>query len=264
MSAKMAEARKRAFLAALEATGNVTLAAEAAKVSRSWVLLHRKENATFEYACRDAVAAAKKRLRAHPERRPPSGWGSRAGCERVVRGPGGSGGGKRVQIARARLHQITPRIEDRFLQVLEATCNVDAPASAVGMTASPFYAHRDRWPAFRRRWDEAEKMAALRLTIGLVEHGCSMFSSTGMPPAIDWPRMGCDEMLHNLYMHQHAVDGIGKAPGRTRENDYEGARRKIIAAIDAIQAAKAVPPAVKAKDREEWARRRRRDGDSQE
>ena len=33
----------------------------------------------------------------------------------VVRGTGGTGGGKRVQIARARLKQWSPRVEERFL-----------------------------------------------------------------------------------------------------------------------------------------------------
>ena len=50
----------------------------------------------------EATAAAKARLGAHPERRPPSGWGFPDGEELLVKGTGGSGGGKRVQIARAR------------------------------------------------------------------------------------------------------------------------------------------------------------------
>jgi len=110
MSAKISAARKAAFLKALAERGNFTLSAEKAKVSRSWVLLHRKADAAFDAACREAVAAAKARLGAHPERRPPSGWGHLDGVELVVRGTNG----RRVQIARARLHQWTPRVRTGF------------------------------------------------------------------------------------------------------------------------------------------------------
>ena len=64
---------------------------------------------------------------------PPSGWGFLDGEELVVQGTGGSGGGKRIQIARARPRQWTPRIEDRFLATVAATCNVKAsPARRSG------------------------------------------------------------------------------------------------------------------------------------
>lgn len=75
MTAKTSQARKDAFLAALEETGNQTLAAERAKVSRSWVSLHRSGDPEFRRLSDEAIAAAKARLGAHPERLPPSGWG---------------------------------------------------------------------------------------------------------------------------------------------------------------------------------------------
>ena len=46
----MSAARKAAFFDALRATGNQTLAAEAAKVSRSWVCLHRAQDPEFRRA----------------------------------------------------------------------------------------------------------------------------------------------------------------------------------------------------------------------
>lgn len=117
MTRKFGEARRRAFLAALEATGNQTLAAERAKVSRSWVQLHRAGDPAFRRAIDDAVAAAKARLvlrQAQDERRgckPPTGWGYLDGEELVVKGTGGPApegarhegfGGKRVQRSRGR------------------------------------------------------------------------------------------------------------------------------------------------------------------
>jgi len=258
MSAKIAEARKAAFLQFLEATGNVTIAAERAKVSRSWVQLHRTENATFDFACRDAAAAARRRLRQADAMLPPEGWGYLDdGCELVVRGTGGSGGGKRVQIARARLHQITPRIEDRFLQVLEATCNVDAACSAVGMTASPFYAHRERWPAFARRWDEAERAGSLRLEIGVMEHGSNLFSASDLPPSIEAPPTSLDEKIHQASMHAWKVHGIGRRPGRERqEMDPDEAIETVLRAIDRVERGMALDEGQKARDREAWAARR--------
>ena len=75
-----------------------------------------------------------------------------------------------MQIARARLKQWTPRIEDRFLAVLAATCNVKAACAEVGMTAASAYAHRKRWPAFAGRWDEAVEEGYARLEFALVEN----------------------------------------------------------------------------------------------
>ena len=48
MSKKITATRCAAFLKALAETGNQTLAAERAKVSRSWVVLHRGRDAAFD------------------------------------------------------------------------------------------------------------------------------------------------------------------------------------------------------------------------
>ena len=176
MVAKIGAARREAFLAALRATGNQTLAAERAKVSRSWVQLHRSGDATFRQAMDEAVAAARIRLGAHPKQRPPTGWGFLDGAELVVKGTGGTGGGKRVQIARARLKQWSPRVETRFLATLAATCNVKAACAEVGLTAASAYGHRNRWTGFAARWDAAEQEGFARLEAGLVEHAGNMFA----------------------------------------------------------------------------------------
>lgn len=259
MTARMAEARKEALLAALAETGNLTLAAERAKLSRSWALKHRQENPAFDGRCREAVAAARERLRrlrasGGGGTRPAEGWGFLDdGSELVVRG----GNGRRCQIARARLHQWTPRIEDRFLQVLGATCNVKAACAAAGMTKGSAYAHRRRWPAFAERWEVAIEYGAMRLKLGLLRHASNMFSGKGQPAEVAMPRLSVDEMLHNLYMHQHQVDGIGKAPGLPpREYALEEACSAIIAAADAIEAGERLDPDVRAQDEAEWARRR--------
>ena len=66
MSRKFSEARRKAFLTALAACGNITLAAERVAVSRSWVGLQRATDAGFDAACRDAIAVAKESLCSPP------------------------------------------------------------------------------------------------------------------------------------------------------------------------------------------------------
>ena len=232
MTKKFSQARKDAFLRALAQTGNQTISAERAKVSRSWVCLHRSSDAEFDAACRRAIAEAKARLRASPGEEqalplppPASGrgeglakwrgakWKYHQGHELVVRGTGGSGGGKRVQIGRARLKQWTPRVEERFLSALAATCNVKAACAEVGMSVSSAYNHRKRWPAFARAWDEAVEIGFVRIEAALVEAGCNLFSEPEFEPDLAISGMTAMDALQLLHMHKHAVRGIGKAPG---------------------------------------------------
>lgn len=188
MSKKFSASRRRAFLTYLSQTGNLTLSAERAKVSRSWVCLQRASDAGFDAACRRAIGEAKERLKAGPlgqeqtlplpppasgrgeigkrgrgSRRPPAGWEFAAGEELVVNGSNA----RRVQVRRAKLSQRTARVEDRFLAVLSATCNVKAACREVGLWPPSAYNHRKRWPDFARRWDQA-------IAIGTVELECRL------------------------------------------------------------------------------------------
>jgi len=273
MSAKMSEARRAAFFAALRETGNQSLAAEAAKVSRSWVALHRANDADFRRELEAALRQARDRLDRHPERRPPSGWGYLDGEELVVKGSGGPGGGRRVQIARARLRQWTPRIEERFLAALMATGNVGASLAEAGMSKGSAYAHRKRWPGFARRWDEAVAFAEMQLGHALVHHAANPFSGRALPepdeveivagaaPARAPPRpvhrLTPDQALHNLHMHQHQVRGFGGRPGRQAEPMASGeAARIILAKVEAIERAAGLSEAQKAQAEREYERRR--------
>jgi hypothetical protein len=238
----MSAARREAFFRALGATGNLTLAAEAAKVSRSWVRLQCAADA----AVRARIEAAKAALRNAGRRAPPSGWGFLDGEELLVRGTGGSGGGKRVQVARARLHQWTPRVEDRFLAVLQATCNVKAALSAVGMSKGSGYTHRKRWPGFARRWRQAEEAGTIRLDWALIECAQNLASRRELPMAAPMPELTAEQILHSLYMHGH-LRGMGRPPGRFAKGaSLEEASARLMYIIEADKAAL----------REEWTRRR--------
>ena len=266
MSRKFTQARKQAFLQAVRETGNQTIAAERAKVSRSWVQLHRSTHPQFKADVVAAVAEAKARfdsLSANGEgsRKPPSGWGHLDGEELVVKGTNG----RRVQIARARLKQWTPRIEDRFLAVLAATCNVKAACAEVGLTQASAYLHRKRWMGFAGRWDAAVEEGYWRLEIALLQNAENLFSSDELPPPEPpMAPMTYQEVIHLLHMHKHGVLGLGKAPGQSWRpprslNDPEIAN-SILRKMDIVEA---MPDdddqegwAELARDEEEYKRRR--------
>lgn len=217
MTVKFSEARKKAFLDALRATANQTLAAERAKVSRSWVQLHRSGDPAFRLAVEEATAEAKAALRdaalppssgqastgsAAPQdergsNKPPRGWGFLDGAELVVKGTNG----RRTQIARARIRQWTPRVEARFLAALAATCNVRASCAEVGMSYASAYAHRDRWPDFARRWDAAVQRGYERIDGGLTANAIRLFQPDNPPPELPLPPMTVDDAIRIVRVH---------------------------------------------------------------
>jgi hypothetical protein len=257
MSNKTSPARRKAFFKALRETGNQTLACERAKVSRGWVQLQRAADPAFKAEVAAAVAEARASLSRAAARKPPAGWGHLDGEELVVKGTGGSGGGKRVQIARARLRQWTPRIEDRFLATLGATCNVKAACATVGMTAASAYGHRKRWPVFAKRWDEAVELAYARLELALIENACNLFSSPELPPAAPMPDMNAGMAIHLLHMHKRQARGIGKRPGLPeREASWEEVGEYFTRALAALERAERLPGAERKRAAAEHARRR--------
>lgn len=205
----MSLARKRAFLRALAETGNQTLSAERAKVSRSWVSLHRSTDAGFDAACREAIERAKGRFGSHPppdpslrgrgeiKRKPPAAWQFNAGEELVVSGTNGV----RTQVRRAKLKQWTPRVEERFLSALSASCNVKAALAAVGMSASGAYAHRKRFPAFARAWDEAVRLGMSELEGALIQNIDYAFDPEAAPPELEIGPITVSDLIRTLRMY---------------------------------------------------------------
>jgi hypothetical protein len=230
LSAKISESRRRAFLKAVRETGNQTLSAERAKVSRSWVTLHRGRDPDFDAAVRAAVVEARERLLAEAEARraedapggtaPPERWRHLDGFQLAVRGTGGSrgpSGHKWVQVARARLKQWDVSTEDRFLQALGSTCNVKAACAEVGMTAASAYGHRRRWPGFGKRWDEALRIGFLRLEAELVRAGWNLPDAPDAAPRGPIAGMTVDLAIQLLRCH--------KAEQRARQRPRCGGSR---------------------------------------
>jgi hypothetical protein len=200
MSKKFSAARKDAFLKYLSESGNQTLSAERAKVSRSWVQLHRSTDAEFDAACREAIAVAKMMLRddAQVQTGPPlpsadipsadgrrslevrsappaSGRGSgpadprwryHDGHELVVSGTNG----RRTQVRRAKLSQWTPKVEQRFLAVVMATANVKLACREVGLWPPSAYNHRKRFPGFAKAWDQAVEIGQREVESSLIQN----------------------------------------------------------------------------------------------
>lgn len=255
MTRKFGEARRRAFLDALRATGNQTLAAERAKVSRSWVTLHRAEDPEFRRAIDDAVAEARARLTGHGARKPPSGWGYLDGEELVVKGTGGAGGGKRVQIARSRLKQWSPRVEKRFLEALSATCNVKAACAEVGLTPASAYAHKKRWQGFADRWKQALEDGYTQLEAGLIFAAGNFLS--GEPEVGPITGMTTAQAIE-IWEARERQKRAQAARRRSRhwwrrEPDIEEVRAEILRKVDAMERH---DPERLARAEKEWARRR--------
>ena len=106
-----------------------------------------------------------------------AGWRFQDGEELVVRGSRG----RRVQVARARLHQWTPRVEARFLALLERTCNLRLALREVGLSAQSLHEHRKRWPAFDAACEEALARGYRNLDTGLAHAACALFHPDHYP-----------------------------------------------------------------------------------
>lgn len=252
MAAKTSPARRAAFLRALSATGNQTLACERAKVSRSWVQLHRRQDPAFRKAVEDAVAAATARLSGTGGTAPPSGWGWLDGEELLVRG----GNGRKVQVARAKPDAFSPRVEARFLAVVAATCNVKAACTEIGMSPAAVYRHRARRTAFAELWDRAIETGYARLEAGLVERCNSLFSSEDFAPdlAIGLPTFA--DGLQLLRLYKHRIHKLGKPMRLGPEPSIEAVRAEVLRRVKAMERGSAVPEAEMARARRDWAKRR--------
>jgi hypothetical protein len=58
------------------------------------------------------------------------------------------------KLVRAAPGRWSRRVEESFLDGLEATGSVTAAAAAAGMSTAAFYQRRDNYPEFRARWEE--------------------------------------------------------------------------------------------------------------
>jgi hypothetical protein len=142
--------REVVYLRILADTGNATLAAEAAGVSRTWAYKRREVDLRFDGWCREMVGLAKARLPARVNRDRPDGW--------------------------------TAAKEARFLDRLQATCSVPLAAAEVGLSAGSAYQRRRVRPAFAAAWDEAERIGWPPADQPWLESAICFFEGRAPPP----------------------------------------------------------------------------------
>src|SRR5260221_13400664 len=123
MPSRISATREVAYLRALAETRNASLAAAHAGVSRDWAYKRRKQDARFGARCREMAALAREKLPARVNRPRAGGW--------------------------------SPEREQRFLDALAATHDVEVAAGSAGMTAPSAYRRRAIWPELARRWEES-------------------------------------------------------------------------------------------------------------
>ena len=239
MAHKTSPVRVAAFFRALGETGNRTIAAERARVSQSWVTLHRATDPDFPARMAAAVAAARERLRAAASARPDAKWRTQDGEELVVRGTNG----RRTQIARARLKQWTPRHRGALSRgagrVLQRGGGVpggrDEPGGGVSALSSLAGLRK---ALGSRRW---------RRGICGLKWRCSKtagraFEPVDYPPDIPIEPMSFDQALSLLKAHQARVHRIGQPrgrsfkPARTSEEAFASLAHKLDRVEKAIRA----------------------------
>ena len=138
---------RQAFLRALRRTGNVRSSAFEAGVDPGTAYDHRAKDAGFRARWAGALKAYNKKPSPRPS--PRSGRGGKGSEELVLRRS--KGGDKMVRAAAGRWSR---RVEESFLDGLEATGNVRTAAASAGISTNALYRRRDAYPEFRARWDE--------------------------------------------------------------------------------------------------------------
>lgn len=254
MTAKMAAAKVEAFLAALAETGNATLAAAQAGLSRSWVNKARAVDAGLDARVRAARAAAAARLGALEANRPAEAWRTRGGVELVVT--------RRGQVARAPgARRWTKRMEERFLVAIRQTRNLEIAAPAVGMSVASLEKHRRRWPAFDRRVRAALRLSAgalaMRLVVEMEEEG----ADAAAPALLGWPDgMTVEAAINTLRRHKAEINdpeemaALKAAWERDRRSGAEEQREAVRARIAELRAGQAARQAERAAAAREAAR----------
>jgi molybdenum-dependent DNA-binding transcriptional regulator ModE len=217
--------RSARFLAALEESGNVSLACEAAGLGKDRTYKLRRDDAAFAAAWDAAKAAFARRAEA--------GDGidldaiARDGLA-VRRGRGGQ-----VQIVSAHPAAWTRRDEEAFFAHYAASGNVSAAARAAGFSAKAAWERANAVPAFRERLAEAKRHATERLDFYLVEEGTNLLKSARPDPQLAmWLLKREDARAAGTLNRGAAARGRGKGPP---ERSYEEARDSVLRKVEAIE-----------------------------
>ncbi len=153
-------ARRERYLEVLGLTGNRKAAAEAIGFRTNRIAGMRKRDAAFDAECEAALEAASERL---VEAEGPF-EGIEDGEFQTIR----IGRNGRAQIIAVGPGRWSKRVEDRFIELLGQSGNIEQSARAVGFAGTDMFRRRRQWPAFAGRWDEALEEAEVTLEFRLV------------------------------------------------------------------------------------------------
>jgi len=209
-----AEAR---FLQALAETGNVGTAAAAAKITAASAYGRRKAKAEFAQGWAEALERRKAEGRQRVVRR--TRWGmQRVRCRR----------------------QWTERAEERFLDQLAASCNVETSCQEAGVSHTTVYRHRRKRPEFAAKWQEALEQGYARLEMVALEGAIAALQGAGPDASRPIAGMSAETAIRLLTLHRAAVTGVGKKSGWQRpRRSIEEAQASILAKLEAIEALRA-------------------------
>ncbi len=219
--------RKKRFLEALEESGNVTLAREAAGIGKDRVYLARREDAAFAAAWADALERF--RVRAEDEAGLPE--------EAALEGDGlvlRRGRGGRLQVAARRPNGWSKAKEELFLARFLETGNVAAASRAAGFTSKTAWERRKQNPEFRRRIEEAREEVYDRLEMMLIAQGTELLGAAEGGAGAGDPQLA----MWLLKRRDAAAAGTlrrGRGTPGPRERSFEEARDSILRKIEAIE-----------------------------
>ena len=197
----------RAFVKAIERTGNIRMAARLTGIAYGTMQHRRRIAPSFAQQIAAALAFAQVRLAGQGGAKRPIGPSAgrdphrtRGGEAVVVALPDG-----RLQMRAAQPGKLTREGEQAFLTALSATANVRLSAAAAGASVAAFYRRRRQCPAFAREMRLALQTGYERIEGALIEswlpeaHEDDAWRHNDPPPI---PAMTANQALQLLYLHQ--------------------------------------------------------------
>jgi hypothetical protein len=127
-----------------------------------------------------------------------------------------------LQIAKPRRDGFGRERQEKFLEMLAATCNVQRSCAAAAITDSAVYMKRRRDPLFREAWNEALESGLARIEAMLIERAGQM-----KPPevrdGVELPPEPLDVELAKHLLREHSRSLAGTQPRRTAQRTADWA-----------------------------------------